>query len=66
MSNFINAGELDIKIMSITGATVLSSSYTANSGAVKEAIDISKLNPGTYFIEFYANGQKTMKSFIVR
>ena len=66
VSNFINAGELDIKIMSITGATVLSSSYTANSGAVKEAIDISKLNPGTYFIEFYANGQKTMKSFIVR
>jgi hypothetical protein len=66
VSNFINAGELDIKIMSVTGATVLSSSYPTNGGSVNEAIDISKLNPGTYFIEFYTNGQKTMKSFIVR
>ena len=66
ISNFVGQDELDIKIMSITGAVVLNQTYQVNGSSVKQTIDVSSFKTGTYFVEFNSNGQKTMKSFIVR
>jgi hypothetical protein len=65
-SNFTVQSELEVKITSISGAMVFNQTYQTNGGDFKQAIDITNLPTGTYFVEFMSNGQTTTESFIVR
>ena len=66
IANFVGQNQLDIKILSITGAVMLNKSFEVNGSSIKQSIDVSAYTPGTYFVAFNSNGQKIIKSFIIR
>jgi len=66
LSNFASTHEMKIKVLSITGQTVIEKSFEVNGNTIKEAIDITSLSTGTYFIEFMVGQQSQTKPFIVR
>jgi len=66
LANLVTSNQLAIKIINITGQTIIEKSFEVNGNTVKEAIDITRLATGTYFIEFMVGQQTVTKSFIVR
>ena len=60
-----NSGDVELRIVDITGKTQFVQQYVANGSQIQETIDVSKLNPGTYFLQIQINDRVTTESFVV-
>ena len=66
VSNFTALGEVNVKILDITGKVVMSERLQGNSNTLNETYDVSKLATGTYFVQFESNGEVVTRQFVIK
>ncbi len=66
VTNFAALGEIDVKVLDITGKVVITDKLEGNGNTFSKRYDISSLATGTYFVQFEANGEVATRQFIIK
>ena len=59
-------GKCQLRVLDAMGKEVLSSTYTLNSGVLKEQIDIKNLALGMYFVELENGSKRLFQKLIIQ
>ena len=66
VSNFTSLGDVNVKVLDITGKVVMSEKLSGNGNMFNETYDVSGLATGTYFVQFEANGEVVTRQFVIK
>ena len=66
VSNFASLGDVEVKVLDITGKVVMKETLQGAGSVFNETYDVTSLATGTYFIQFEAQGEVVTRQFVIK
>jgi hypothetical protein len=66
VSNFASLGDVEVKVLDITGKVVMKETLQGAGAEFNETYDVSRLASGTYFVQFEAQGEVVTRQFVIK
>ena len=66
VSNFASLGDVEVKVLDITGKVVMKETLQGAGAEFNETYDVSRLATGTYFVQFEAQGEVVTRQFVIK